>query len=192
VSNKKKKEGFSIGSIFGKVKNVVGGAVGKVSSVVSPPGYQPQYTTRINYGNFWACPEGSTDLGDQDKQCLVSQYGPQMWRNTPGSGWSWSCPNGTAPNNSSDWNQKCVQAYSLRQNIDGQWRCLDTETDTGATWTNSDWYGAQKQCDRGNNRVFTTRMYINNAWVCPPGTWDTGFTWSDGANGGKQCQYYGG
>ncbi|AGE52492.1 hypothetical protein PBCVCvsA1_288L [Paramecium bursaria Chlorella virus CvsA1] len=187
---RKKKEGFSIGNIFGKVKGAVTGTVGKVVNVVKPQGYSPQFTNRLNYGKFWACPEGTTDWGSEDKQCLVSQYGPMIWRNKGGNEWGWGCPAGAAPNNSDDWNQKCIQGYSMKKLIDGQWRCTDTEIDTGKDWSNSDWYTAQQQCDRGNNKVFTRRMYIDGKWQCPDGTWDTGFTWSDGENGGKQCKYY--
>ncbi|ABT14747.1 hypothetical protein NY2A_B348L [Paramecium bursaria Chlorella virus NY2A] len=189
---RKKKEGFSIGNIFGKVKSAVTGTVGKVVNVVKPQGYKPEFVNRTWDGRVWRCPDGTTDYGAEDKQCLVSPYGPMMWRNKGGNEWNWGCPNGTAPNNSDDWNQKCVQGYSMRQNIDEQWRCTDTEIDTGKDWSNSDWFSAQMQCDRGNNRVFTRRMYINGAWKCPPGTVDTGRTWNDGEKGGDQCKYIGG
>jgi len=192
VMSRKKKEKFSIGNIFNKAKNAVTGSIGKVVDIVKPPGFKPQFVGRQNYGKFWACPEGTTDYGDEEKQCLVSPYGPMVWRNKGGNEWGWGCPNGTAPNNSDDWNQKCVQGYSMKKLIDNQWRCTDTEIDTGKNWENSDWYLAQQQCDRGNNRVFTRRMYIDGKWQCPEGSWDTSFQWGDGENGGKQCKYIGG
>jgi hypothetical protein len=193
---KPKKEKFSFNDIFKKVKNV-GKKVGNVAkdgfnaakNVVAPNSYNPTYTNRVLYGNkVWACPEGTTDMGDEARQCLTSQYGPQIWRNDGSGNWGWACPNGTALVNTGDWNQKCARGFSSRKLINGTWKCYDTEVDTGKTWENSDYYAAQQQCKTPDDASFTTRAWDGKAWSCPAGTTDTGFSWNDGAIGGKQCK----
>jgi len=197
---KPKKEKFSFNDIFKKVKNVgkkVGNTVAGVAkdgfnaakNVVAPNSYQPTYTNRVLYGNkVWACPEGTLDMGDEARQCLTSQYGPQIWRNDGSGNWGWMCPNGSALVNTGDWNQKCAKGFSSRKLINGTWKCFDTEVDTGRTWENSDYYAAQQQCKTPNDASFTTRAWDGQAWSCPAGTTDTGFSWSDGAIGSKQCR----
>jgi hypothetical protein len=146
-------------------------------------GYVPTYTARIPYKDFWACPDGTVDTGNGgSKQCLTSPYGPVVWR-----GGRWSCPAGMVPNNSSDWNQKCIAGYSERKHIGEMSKCYDSEIDTGIEPTHADWYQARRQCAVANT-VFTTRELIDGAWQCPSGTRDTGYSWKDGENGGRQCQ----
>ncbi|AGE57894.1 hypothetical protein PBCVNW6652_114L [Paramecium bursaria Chlorella virus NW665.2] len=190
-----KKENFSFGDIFKTVKNV-GKKVGEVAkdgfnaakNVVAPNSFQPTYTNRVLYKNLWACPSGTVDYGDEARQCLTSQYGPQIWRADGAGNWGWACPNGTSLVNTGDWNQKCAKGFSQRKLIGGTWKCYDTEVDTGKTWENSDYYAAQQQCATGDDASFTTRVYDGTNWVCPSGSVDTGFTWNDGALGSKQCR----
>ena len=193
---RRKKEKFSFGSIFDKIKDVAvtvgkttaGVATGVINKVTGG-GYKPTWAYRTWNGRTWECPPGSIDYGrEDDKQCLTSANGPEVWRPDASGNWGWSCPNGTTPNNSNDGNQKCIAGYSGKVLVDGQWRCTDTETDTGRNWDNSDWFTAQQQCKRGDT-VYTYRMNVGGEWKCPPGTTDTGYSWSDGDNGGKQCQY---
>ena len=151
--------------------------------------YKPGWAFRTWNGRTWECPQGSVDYMRDENQCLTSEYGPRLWRPDDEGTWGWSCPNGTTPNDSNDGNKKCIVGHNKKMLIDGVWRCTDTETDTGHTWENSDWFTAQKQCKRTNS-VFTHRMKIGGEWKCPPATTDTGFTWDNGGdNGGKQCQY---
>ena len=192
---KPKKENFSFGEVFKKVKDV-GKKVGNVAkdgfnaakNVVAPNSFQPTYTNRIFYKNLWACPPGTADMGDEARQCLTSAYGPMIWRATSDGTWGWACPNGTSLVNTGDWNQKCARGFSQRKLIGGTWKCYDTEVDTGRTWENSDYYAAQQQCATGDDASFTTRIYDGKNWVCPSGSTDTGFTWNDGALGSKQCR----
>ena len=189
---KPKKEKFSFNNIFKKVKDV-GKTVGNVAkdgfNKVVNNSYQPTYANRVLYGNkVWACPEGTTDMGDEARQCLTSAYGPQIWRNDGSGNWGWMCPNGTALVNTGDWNQKCAKGFSQRKLIGGTWKCYGSEVDTGRTWENSDYYAAQQQCKTPDDASFTTREWDGKAWSCPTGTQDTGFSWSDGAIGGKQCR----
>lgn len=209
----RKRENFSFGDIFKKVKNVavnVGntvkntgeGVFNKVKDTVAP-GYVPQWTYRQWNGKTWSCPAGSYDYGQNDEhQCLVGDgttgFAPQSWR-WDGKQWGWSCPANFTQTGDSDWNKKCLAGATGRQYIDGSWKCNNTQTDTGANWGTTDWYNAQRQCALGSgyNTVFTTRMYINNSWQCPPSTRDTGFNWgdkmADGSDAGAfQCQYIGG
>jgi hypothetical protein len=165
------------------------GVVGKAKAIFVPPRDLPQYTYRVYDGKLWHCPEGAVDMGDQDRQCLVSDLGPPIWKVGGDGSWGWHCPNGTTPTDSSDWENKCVKGHSARQLVDGKWTCLDTETDTGKNWENSNWYDAHKQCYR-NSTVFTTRMSVGGKWMCPPGTTDTGYSWNQGYEiGRRQCKY---
>lgn len=183
----RKKENFSIGNIFNKVKNVALGVKDKVVGIVNKQdSYQPIYQGRTltSNGSMWFCSQG-VDSGatDDSKACLVSPLGPQVWREDGGN-WGWYCPRGSTPNDSSDWNQKCVQGYSTKQLIDGNWRCLDSEMTTGKDWSNSDWYTAQQQCS--GVRAYTQRHKIGGKWTCPDGYIDTGLGW-DAPDGMVQC-----
>jgi hypothetical protein len=189
----KPKDNFSFNVFEKKVtdttKKVGNTVAGIAKNVVAPNSYRPTYTKRVLYGNkVFACPEGTLDMGDEARQCLTSQYGPQIWRTDESGSWGWMCPNGSSLINTGDWNQKCAKGFSQRKLIGGTWKCYDTEVDTTLTWENSDYYAAQQQCKTPDDASFTTRVWDGKNWSCPAGTTDTGFSWDDGAIGGKQCR----
>lgn len=193
---RRQRENFSFSKIFNKVKNVAVGAFNTVKSVAtgggpSQPAYAPQFVGRQWDGIGWSCPDGTVDTGREDYQaCAKSQYMTPLWRND-GKQWGWSCPNGTVPSGLPTWEQQCEVGWTARQYYDGKWQCPPGMWDSGATWDNSDYYAAQKQCQLKS--AYTTRVWDGAAWVCPTGTKDTGVSWDKGeAVGGKQCKWIGG
>ena len=211
TSMSRSRENFSLGDVFGKIKdigkkvgNVAKDTFNKAKSVVAKDTYKAQFVNREAYSFGWACPPGSVDYGREDRQCLISEFGPMLWR-PPVSGtgdWAWSCPRGTTPNNTEDWEKKCVKGFSGAKYINNSWKCFDTETNTGKNWENSDWYEGHRQCKAdGVATVFTTRENIGGSWKCPDETKDTGKDWkqtekmADGRVvdvGSYQCQRIGG
>jgi hypothetical protein len=210
---RQKKENFSFGSIFGKVKDVAVG-VGQTYKQAGqqlydqvkqnmPQAYSPQWTYRQWNGKTWSCPAGTYDYGGQDeKQCLVGSgptgYAPQRWR-WDGTTWGWSCPNNSTLTPEGQWEKKCIFGATGRQLIDGTWKCNNTQTDTGFNWDNTDWFNGGRQCSLGDgwNTVFTTRVFKDGKWTCPANTTDTGYNWGSKSSSGEdrgfaQCQYIGG
>lgn len=208
----RRRDGFSIGNIFGKVAQGVGAAVVGGKQVAASAtdawngkqpgggggggggGGQPQpqvtYVGRQWDGADWSCRDGTVETGLEDaRACLTSQYTNPFWR-SDGTKWGWSCPNGTVPTGKPDWNQQCEVGYQARVLIGGKWQCPSGTTDTGANWDNSDWAGAQKQCRRGG--AYGQRMWDGAKWACPPGTTDTGRSWGSPVGGGNQCKFVGG
>lgn len=178
--------------VVGKVGDVFDGGDGKieVSGKRFDDNFAPIYVYRERSSNgTWTCPRGTVDYGtNDDKQCLASELGPMISRNTP-NGWGMACPEGTVPNPGTDLpNQRCVRGWSQRRFIDGGWKCYPTDTDTGVSWENAGWWAAWRQCAKGEYPSVTTRVWNGNNWSCPPGTDDTGLSWSDGADGFKQCK----
>ena len=221
-----KKETFSLGDFFKKVKNFgqnvgekvvntgknVGekivdsgkNVVGKIGDIIPGGGSKVEVRGKIFDANFvpvykyrerasngtWTCPRGTVDMGtNDDKQCLASEIGPRIFRNLGDGNWGWKCAEGTAPNPGANlWNQQCVRGWSQRRYINGKWRCYSTDTDTNADWSNTEWWGAHRQCLKGEYPSVTTRMWDGKGWSCPPGTDDTGLDWKDGKDGFKQCK----
>lgn len=196
LTRKKKQENFSLGNIFKKIgnfgknvgKTVAGVAVGmgQTVGIVKPPGYVPQYTSRINIpGVGFFCPDGTVDVGEG--KCLVSDYTPFIWKKNKDGSWRWRCPQGTAFQFSDDWNQKCVKGYTQRIPTKTQgWICGAGE-DTGVNPSNSDMYNEQKQCRLGFAPNFTHRIMIDGKEQCPAGFYDTGVKWGSGPNDFRQC-----
>lgn len=193
------------GNVVDKVKDVGGSVVGKIGDVFVPDGsskvevkgklfdkdFAPIYYYRERASNgTWTCPKGTIDMGsNDDKQCLASEIGPRIWRDTGNGNWGWKCAEGTVPNPGTDlWNQQCVRGWSQRRWINGGWRCYSTDEDTGADWSNTEWWGGHRQCRKGEYPSVTQRMWDGKGWSCPPGTDDTGLDWSDGKDGFRQCK----
>ena len=121
ITHRRRRENFSLGNIFGKIKktavntattvaSTVTGAYGMARGAFVQPRDMPQYTTREWTGKTWSCPEGSVDMAKQGaEQCLVSELGPMIWKADDNGAWSWICPRGTTPNNSPDWENKCIK-----------------------------------------------------------------------------------
>ena len=180
-------------------KNVIGG--GLISSMspapsTSPPPYVPSFSGRRFDKYDWSCPWWTVETGNADnsKACFKRPYTSPAWRDTGDGKWGWSCPNGTTPNNDPQWEKQCAVGYTGRVYTDEGWKCPQGTTDTGKTWDNSDWYEAQRQCERRG--PYTTRVAVNKKWVCPPGTKDTGLSWGSGTKkdrlrGLKQCKWIG-
>ena len=212
----KKQENFSFKNIFNKVKDVGGNVVDKVKDVggkfagkigdIIPGGgskvevkgkifdkdFAPVYYYREQAKNgVWTCPKGTIDMGtNDDKQCLASEIGPRIWRDTGNGEWGWKCAEGMSPNPGTDlWNQQCVKGWSQRRWINGAWRCYSTDQDTGVNWENSEWWAAHRQCKKGDYPSVTTRMWDGKGWSCPPGTDETWLDWRDGEKDGfKHCK----
>jgi len=194
------------GNVVDKVKDVGGSVVGKIGDIIPGGGSKVEVKGKIFDKNFvpiyqyrerasngvWTCPKGTVDMGtNDDKQCLSSEIGPRIYRDlADGTGnWGWKCPEGTVPNPGTDlWNQQCVRGWSQRRYINGQWRCYATDEDTNASWENTEWWGAHRQCRKGDYPSVTQRMWDGKAWSCPPGTDETWLDWKDGADGFKQCK----
>ena len=196
LPKKKKQENFSFGDIFKKIgsvgksvgKTVAGVAVGmgQTVGIVKPPGYVPQYTSRIDFpGVGFFCPDGTVDIGEG--KCLVSDYTPFIWKKNKDGSWRWRCPQGTAFQFSDDWNQKCVKGYTQRIPTKTQGWICGAGGDTGATPQNSDMYNDQKQCRLGWAPNFTHRIEIDGKVQCPAGWYDTGVQWGSGPNEFRQC-----
>lgn len=198
VFNKVKNVGENV---VDKVKDVGGGVVNKIvsggGSTVEVRGklfdkdFVPVYYYRERASNgTWTCPRGTVDMGtNDDKQCLASELGPRIYRDLGDGNWGWKCAEGTVPNPGTDlWNQQCVRGWSQRRWINGGWRCYSTDEDTNADWSNTEWWGAHRQCKKGDYASVTQRMWDGNGWSCPAGTDDTGLDWKDGADGFKQCR----
>lgn len=197
----KRKESFSLGSIFKKVKDgvskvvdggktAVGGAISAVKGGGGgQPAFVPTYTGRVWTGVDWACPWWSVETGLEDARgCITSQYHNPMWR-WDGKEWGWSCPNGTTPTGEGQWEKKCEVGWMGRQLLDKKWQCPWGTEDSGKNWDNASWSEAQKQCRR--MRPYTVRHMIDGKWACPPGSTDTGRGW--GQKGGEdQCKWNGG
>ena len=194
-----RREGFSFGNLFKKVtsgvstgvntvKNTaVGGfntAKGVVNNVVNKP-YAPTYVGRAWNGFEWECPTDTVDTGrSNDVACLASSHMHPLWR-WNGSSWGWSCPNGTAPTAEGEWNKRCEKGWIFRAAANGTYACPGGTWDSGATWSNSTWHGAHKQCKLST--MYTTRMWDGRKWSCPAGTTDTNRTWGM-ASPEKQCR----
>ena len=192
------------GNVVDKVKDVGGSVVGKIGDIIPGGGskvevkgkifdkdFAPIYYYRERASNgTWTCPKGTVDYGtNDDKQCLASELGPRIWRDTGNGEWGWKCPEGTVPNpGANEWNQQCVRGWSQRRWINGAWRCYSTDEDTGMSWENAEWWAAWRQCKKGDYPSVTTRSWDGKGWSCPPGTDDTGLDWADGADGFKQCK----
>lgn len=192
------------GDVVGTVKDVGGSVVGKIGDLIPGRGsmvevrgklfnqdFVPVYSYRERTNNgTWICPKGTVDMGTtDDKQCLASELGPRIWRNVGDGNWGWKCAEGTVPNPGTDlWNQQCVRGWSQRRWINGAWRCYSTDEDTRADWSNTEWWGAHRQCKKGDYASVTQRMWDGQGWRCPPGTSDTGLDWKDGDDGFKQCK----
>lgn len=164
--------------------------------VAGPPPYAPTFSGRQFDKYDWSCPWWTVESGNADnsKACYNRPYTSPVWRDTGGGKWGWSCPNGTTPNNDPQWEKQCAVGYMGRVYTDEGWKCPQGTTDTGKTWENSDWYEAQRQCERGG--PYTTRVSLNKKWVCPPGSKDTGLSWGsetsdDPDRGYKQCKWTG-
>ena len=201
VFNKVKDVG---GKVVGKVKDVEGRVIGKIGDIIPGGGskvevkgklfdkdFVPVYYYRERASNgTWTCPKGTIDMGsNDDKQCLASEIGPRIWRDTGNGEWGWKCAEGMTPNPVMDlWNQQCVRGWSQRRWINGGWKCYSTDEDTGMSWENAEWWAAWRQCKKGDYPSVTTRMWDGKGWSCPPGTTDTGLDWSDGKDGFKQCK----
>jgi hypothetical protein len=172
----KKKEKLTMADVVGPTVDYdIKPADVRTSSV-----YDATFTPKVKYPFGWACPDMTYDY--DDGRCLTSQYGPMIFKNNV-----WKCPAGTVPNDSDDWNMKCVSGFSKKKMINGRMKCYDTEIDVDVGLTDNEFQKGQ-QCAIGNQTVFTTREYSNGKWACPTGTFDTGMTYNDGANGGRQCQ----
>lgn len=160
-----------------------------------PPPYVPTFSGRQFDKMDWSCPWWTVESGstDDSKACYKQPYVGLAWK-WDGTKWGWACPNGTVPNNDSQWEKKCVVGYTGRVYTDNGWVCPGGTTDTGKNWGNSDWYGAQQQCQRSG--PYTTRIPVNKKWVCPPGSKDTGISWgnkdpNDPEREWKQCKWTG-
>jgi hypothetical protein len=193
---RKRKEHFSFGSIFKKIgnfgknvgKTVAGVAVGAAQTVgiAKPPGYVPQYTSRIDFpGVGFHCPDNTLDIGEG--KCLVSDYTPFIWKKNKDGSWRWRCPHGSAFQFSDDWNQKCVKGFEQRIPTKTQGWICGAGGDTGATPQNSDMYHDQQQCRLGFAPNFTNRIEIDGTVRCPDGYYDTGVQWGSGVNEFRQC-----
>lgn len=188
---RRRKENFSFGNIFKKIADVgktVGNTVKNTATNVvdkigggGGPTYQPIFSGGTWNGRTWACAGSSLETGlGGDRTCLVSDFGPQVWKADDNGNWGWNCPRGSTPNNSGDWNQKCQKGFMGRIQMNGVWQCPSGTQDTGKDWsTTSDWYEAQKQCQIFGN--YTQRYFDTSKqqWVCPNGYRDTGFNWGD-------------
>jgi hypothetical protein len=197
VVRRRGKEAFNIGAIFGKVKDIGMASMGMATGTASKaaPGlvpaakYVPTFSGREWDGYDWTCPAGSVDTGRENSvACATGKYMSPLWR-WNGKKWDWSCPSGTVDTAESEWEKKCEVGWGERMNIDGKWQCPAGTWDSGATWENSDYHGALKQCKRGG--PYTTRNWNGKTWACPPGTKDSGRQWG-GSNGANQCKWIGG
>lgn len=183
-----------LGTAFNVSKKVAVGAVGGAAVAVKGGGggaakYVPTYSGRQWDGQDWSCPWWTVDTGLEDARgCISSQFHSPLWR-SDGKDWAWSCPNGTVPTGSDEWDKKCEVGWMGRQFLDGKWQCPWGTEDSGKTWDNSSWADAQKQCRR--MRPYTVRANINNSWQCPPGSKDTGKKWGDKGEW-DQCKWIGG
>jgi hypothetical protein len=148
----------------------------------------PRYTWRQQVKpGLWICPDGTVDYGtNDDKQCLVSAYGPKV---------NGRCPYGTTPNTRGPWDRQCVKGYTTRKYINGAWRCYSDARDTGYDWGQAAKHNSDPSIDymqcllKSDVTSTTTRMWDGKGWSCPPGTIDTGLGWSDGWGiGHKQCR----
>lgn len=117
-----------------------------------------EYTTRVQQGGAWVCPQGTVDTGrswqdpDGDKQCLVG------------------CA--VSPH--------CEYRGRVEAGKNG-WKCPAGFVDSGLTWGVA--YG-DRQCHKcpstvdppGKKCAFTGRQWVAtaNEWRCPPGSLDTG------------------
>jgi len=180
-----------------KVGNKIGDLIPGSGSKVEVKGklfdkdFTPIYYYRERASNgTWTCPKGTIDYGtNDDKQCLASELGPRIYRDTGNGQWGYKCPEGTVPNPSTDlWNQQCVRGWSQRRWINEGWRCYNGDEDTGVSWENAEWWAAWRQCKKGDFPSVTQRMWDGKGWSCPAGTDDTGLDWADGADGFKQCK----
>jgi hypothetical protein len=182
-------------SVVGKIGDLLpgGGSKVEVKGKIFNDDFVPVYQYRERASNgVWTCPKGTVDMGtNDDKQCLISEIGPRIYRDlADGTGnWGWKCAEGTVPNPGTDkWNQQCVRGWTQRKYINGAWRCYPTDEDTGISWENAEWWAAWRQCKKGDYPSVTTRAWDGKGWSCPPGTDDTGLDWANGADGFKQCK----
>lgn len=173
----KKKEKLTMADVVGPTVDYdIKPADVRTSSV-----YTPTFTTKVKYPFGWSCPDMTYDY--DDGRCLTSKYGPMVFKNN-----KFVCPAGTVPNDTDDWNMKCISGFSKKKMINGRMKCYDTEIDVDVGLTDNEFQRGQ-QCAIGNQTVFTKREYIGGKWACPTGTFDTGMNWGDdGSNGGRQCQ----
>jgi len=183
-----KKVGNKIGDIIPG-----GGSKVEVRGKIFDKDFVPIYVYRERASNgTWICPKHAVDYGtNDDKQCLISEIGPRIYRDlADGTGnWGWKCPEGTVPNpGANEWNQSCVRGWSQRKWINGAWKCYNGDEDTGVSWENANWWAAWRQCKKGEYPSVTTRSWDGKGWSCPPGTDDTGLDWADGADGFRQCK----
>lgn len=177
IATMKKREKLTMADVVGPVVNYdIKPADVRTSSV-----YAPTFTPKVKYPFGWACPDMTYDY--DDGRCLTSKYGPMVFKNN-----KFVCPAGTVPNDSDDWNMKCISGFSKKKMINGRMKCYDTEIDVDVGLTDNE-FQKGRQCAIGNQTVFTTREYSNGKWACPTGTFDTGMNWGDdGSNGSRQCQ----
>jgi hypothetical protein len=193
---RKRKEKFSFGNIFKKIgnfgknvgKTVAGVAVGAAQSVgiAKPPGYVPEYTSRINFdGVGFFCPDSTVDIGEG--KCLVGDYTPFIWKKNKDGSLRWRCPQGTAYEPGNEWNKNCRKGYTQRIPTKTKGWICGAGGDTGVDPNNTDPINGQKQCQLGWAPNFTHRIEIDGKVQCPAGWYDTGVQWGTGINEFRQC-----
>ena len=181
-------------NVTGKIGDMLPGSGGskvEVRGKIFDKNFVPIYVYRERASNgAWTCPKNSVDYGtNDDKQCLVSELGPRIWRDTGNGVWGWKCPEGTVPNPSNnEWNQQCVRGWTQRRYINGKWTCYSTDEDTGISWDNAEWWASWRQCKKGDYPSVTTRMWDGSKWSCPPGTDELWLDWRDGKDGFRHCK----